>query len=158
MRVEFIEPFVKAGLQVITTYIGAPLSRGPLSVRRSSFASADVNIVAGVSGDVSGSAIYAMPLETALNLASSMMGEIVHTMDELSWSAIAELGNIITGHATRLLYEAGLNCHMTPPTVLRGANIEISTEVHALVVPLDTPSGRFEINVAIEEATTKVSV
>ncbi len=151
MKVEFVEPFVKAGLEVIEAYSGAPLSRGPLSVRRTTFTTEDVNIVAGVSGDVRGSAIYAMPLATALNLASTMLGERVLVMDELSWSAIAELGNIITGHATELLFQAGLNCQMNPPAVLRGANMEISTTVAALVVPLSTPSGTFEINVAIEE-------
>lgn len=154
MRVEFIEPFVKAGLEVIELYTKSPLYRGSLSVRRTSFTTEDVSIVAGVSGEVMGTAIYAMPLQTALNLASAMMGEQVKVMDELSWSAIAELGNIITGHATRLLFDAGLDCHMSPPSVIRGANMEITTSVAALVVPLSTQSGVFEIYVAIEEASS----
>lgn len=151
MKIEFIEPFVKAGLDVINIYIPAPIQRGPLSVRHTTFTTEDVNIVAGVDGDVCGSAIYAMPIETAIRFASSMLGEQLTVMDELSWSAITELGNIITGHATRLLYDAGLHCHMIPPAVIRGANMEISTSVAALVVPLYTQSGVFEINVAIVE-------
>ena len=158
MKIDYIEPFVKAGIDVIATYLGHSLTRGPLSVRKTTFTTEDINIVAAVDGDVYGCAIYAMGIKTAINIAASMLGEEVEVMDELSWSAVTELGNIITGHATQLLYDAGLSCHMIPPTIMRGVNMEISTSVAALVVPLYTPHGVFEINVAVDEACSEASL
>jgi chemotaxis protein CheY-P-specific phosphatase CheC len=95
--------------------------------------------------------VYGLSLVTATKLAASMSAMPLATFDEMASSAIAELGNMISGHATTLLSEAGYECQITPPTLIRGANVEISTSTPALVVPLYTDFGKIEINVALKE-------
>jgi chemotaxis protein CheX len=152
MRVEFVDPFVKAAYSVLSQVLADEPKRGALAIRSNTFTSQQVTIMAGVNGDVEGAALYGMSLATAQKIASAMMGEEEVQMDDMAWSAISELGNMITGNATRLLYDAGFESDITPPTVLRGTNIEISTKSPALVVPVSTKYGWVEINVAITES------
>lgn len=152
MRVEFIEPFVRAGVSVMESVaLGRP-ERGQLSVRHLRFTTQQVTILAGVTGDIRGQVLYGMSLVTAEKIATAMLQEPIMTFDELATSAIAELGNMITGNAIMHLSERGFNCVITPPSVIRGMNIEISTPVPALVVPLITQFGKVEINIALAEA------
>lgn len=151
MRVEFIDPFIRAAFSVLEQFIQDTPVRGALAIRPSTFTSQQVTIMAGVNGDIEGMALYGMSLDTAQKIACAMMCEESAEMDAMAWSAISELGNIVTGQATRLLYEAGLECDITPPSVLRGTNIQVSTRVPAIVVPVTTKFGQIEINVAMEE-------
>jgi chemotaxis protein CheX len=152
MRAEFINPFLVAGAQVLESFIGSSPSPGQLAVRSATFTTQQVSIVIGVTGVVQGQAVYGLSLVTATKLAASMSAMPLATFDEMASSAIAELGNMISGHATTLLSEAGYECQITPPTLIRGANVEISTSTPALVVPLYTDFGKIEINVALKEA------
>ncbi len=152
MKVEFIEPFVKAAFTVLETIQYDPVERGQLSMRSATFTTKQVTIVAGVNGDVAGTALYGISLVTAQKIASAMMGENLAEMSDMAWSAVSELGNMITGNATSLLYNAGYKCDITPPSVIEGADVRVSTKVAALVVPVITSFGRMEISVALAES------
>lgn len=156
MRVEFVDPFVSAAYSVLEMFIQDKPERGVLSVRANTFTTQQVTIMAGVNGDVEGTALYGMSMVTAQKIASAMMCEEAKQMDDMAWSAISELGNMVTGNATKLLYEAGYECNITPPSVLQGVNMQISTRVPAIVVPVITKFGRVEINIALAE-TGKMS-
>jgi chemotaxis protein CheX len=151
MKIEFVDPFVKAGYSVMESLIGEAPERGPLAMRATTFTSQQVTIMTGVSGQVEGSVLFGMSIVTAQKIAAAMIGQPIVQMDDLAWSAISEMGNIITGNAAQLLYEAGYQCDITPPSVIRGVNIEVSTHVPALVVPFTMKFGRLEINVALSE-------
>jgi len=151
VRAEFINPFVSAGMQVLGSVVESTLEPGQLAVRSATFTTQQVSIVVGVTGSVEGQAVYGMSLVTATKVAAAMSGMPAITFDELASSAIAELGNMISGHATTLLSNAGYECQITPPTLIRGADVEISTSTPALVVPLYTDFGKIEINVAVRE-------
>lgn len=154
MRVEFVDPFINAGFSVLQQLVQDNPERGALSMRALTFTTQQVTIVTGVNGEVEGSVLYGMSLITAQKIASAMICQPLAAMDDMAWSAISELGNMITGNAAQLMYDSGYKCDITPPSVMRGMNIEISTAVPALVVPLSTQFGRLEINVALAEAVS----
>ena len=96
--------------------------------------------------------IYGMSIVTADKIASQMLGMSIVTFDELAASAIAELGNMITGNASSLLEEAGYVCDITPPSMIRGTKIQMSTlQIPALVVPVIMDIGQLEITVSLKE-------
>lgn len=65
------------------------------------------------------------------------MGETITELDLLATSGIAELGNVLTGRATIKLSEIGLQTDISPPTVIVGAGITVSTlDFPRLVVPI----------------------
>jgi Predicted inhibitor of MCP methylation, homolog of CheC len=57
---------------------------------------------------------------------------------------------MITGNAAALLAEKGYTCDISPPSIIRGSNVKISTvNTPALVVPITLGEfGDLEINVA----------
>lgn len=154
MKAVFINPFVTAGMGVLESVINSRPEPGQLAVRSATFTTQQVSIVIGVTGAVEGQAVYGMSLVTATKIAAAMSSMPAMTFDELASSAIGELGNMISGNATTLLSEAGYECQITPPTLVRGADVQIATATPALVVPLYTDFGKMEINVALEMAQT----
>ena len=78
------------------------------------------------------------------------MGEAVPVFNELAESSIAEMGNIITGQAAAGLEEHGYVCKLTPPTIITGKGVMISTvDIQRLVIPIELPVGFIEISVAL---------
>jgi len=155
MKAEFINPFVQAGMQVLESVTGSVPEPGQLAVRSAAFTTQQVSIVIGVIGAVEGQAVYGLSLVTATKIAAAMSSLTLMTFDELASSAVAELGNMISGRATTLLSEAGYECQITPPALVRGTNVEIATATPALVVPLYTDFGKIEINVALRLAVER---
>jgi chemotaxis protein CheX len=82
-----------------------------------------------------------------------MLGAPVVTFDQLAASAIAELGNMISGNSVTLLSSQGYKVDITPPTIVKGSNVKISTlDIPALVIPMRLKDiGEFEINVSLQE-------
>lgn len=155
MKAAFINPFVRAGMEVLESVINSRPEPGQLAVRSATFTTQQVSIVIGVTGAVQGQTVFGMSLVTATKVAAAMSSMPVMTFDEMASSAIGELGNMISGNATTLLSEAGYECQITPPALVRGADVEIATATPALVVPLYTDFGKMEINVALEEAEAR---
>lgn len=155
MKVEYVTPFVSGAISVSEMLLGVTPSRGNLSARPALFTSQQVNVVCGITGPVHGHVIYGMSVTTADQIASKMIGEPIKTFDALAASAIAELGNMICGSSMQNLSSAGFVCDITPPTIIRGTNVRMSTaDVPTLVVPLNLGDlGVLEINLSLAERT-----
>jgi|SRR5579872_5661936 len=152
MKVEYINPFVTASFKVLESCLDQKPTKGHLAMRPAVFTSQQCNIITGVAGMIEGQVIYGMSLVTADKIASVMIGHPVRTFDQMAASAIAELGNMITGNAMSLLAEVGYICDITPPTIVRGTNIKLSTlSIPALVVPICLEQGEIEMTVCLRE-------
>ncbi len=153
LNVQFINPFISAASQVIESETGGDVERGGVSLHKSGTTSKEVTVALGVTGDVKGAVFYGFSEATARSIVSEMMGEPVPLFDSLAESAVAELGNVITGMASVELEQSGYNCNIAPPTVVHGRGVYISTlDFHRLIMPLKTPFGDVEINVALKAA------
>lgn len=159
MKVEYVMPFVQASMSVMQQVIQVTPERGQLSARPEVFTSQQLNIVCGITGDVEGQVIYGMSLTTADKIASAMIGTPVVSFDQLAASAIAELGNMISGNSMTLLASQGFKCDITPPTIVKGTNVKISTfQIPTLVIPLRVAGlGEIEINVCLKERIAKAA-
>ena len=159
MKVEYISPFVEASVNVFQSLMNMTPERGKLSARPQIFTSQQVNIVCGIAGDIEGQVIYGMSIVAADKIASQMLGQSIVTFDQLAASAIAELGNMISGNSMALLAEQGFHCEITPPTIVKGTNVKISTlNIPALVIPMKVSEvGDFEINVSLREKEKKTA-
>jgi chemotaxis protein CheX len=153
MKVEYITPFVSGSISVMEMLLSIKPDRGQLSARPMMFTTQQVNIVCGITGDVEGQVIYGMSVIAADRIASKMLGAPVVTFDQLAASAIAELGNMISGNSVTLLSSQGYKVDITPPTIVKGSNVKISTlDIPALVIPMRLKDiGEFEINVSLQE-------
>ena len=151
MKVEYINPFLSGACSVLEMVLGeTPVKQG-LSAQPTSFTSEQCNVVCGVTGQAQGQVIYGMSLSVADKIASHMLGEPIKTFDALAASAIAELGNMISGSAMSGLCDAGYVCDITPPAIIRGTKVEISTlNIPAVVIKLGTSKGPLSITVGLQ--------
>ncbi|HHX10125.1 MAG TPA: chemotaxis protein CheX [Firmicutes bacterium] len=151
-----INPFLESALCFLKQEISAEATRGQLRLESSRATSGEINVAIGVTGDAEGIVIYSMFERTAKAVASAMIGEPVPVFDQLAESAIAEMGNIITGQATIGLEECGYACKLSPPTLVSGVGVVISTlDIQRLIIPLEMPQGHLEMSVALRQVKRK---
>ena len=63
---------------------------------------------------------------------------------------------MIAAQAVTKLSELGFEFDISPPALFTGDNMEVTTsEFEALIVPIDMPLGKIEINVAVRERATE---
>ena len=151
MKAEFVNPFASAMLMVFQKEFGMNVMRDSLALQQGPLRGADVNTIIGVTGQLEGQVIYTFEEGVALRIASALMGEAVEELDELAKSAVAELGNIITGNAAIGLSENGYNCILTPPTLLTGKELIVTTFTPVLNIPFSTDFGSVIVHVALRE-------
>ncbi|MFP4011604.1 MAG: chemotaxis protein CheX [Spirochaetaceae bacterium] len=158
MRVEYINPFVESAYNVLSEVLNAEVNRGELFLKSTSMPVLGVAAVVGLAGDVEGRVLFDMTTETAVKIASAMLEGMdmdkPTRLDDMGKATITELANMITGQAVTKLHNLGFQFDLTPPAIFTGENMEVSdTGVEALIVPMELPQGKLEINVAIRERT-----
>jgi chemotaxis protein CheX len=152
MRVEYINPFVESAFNVLKEVLNCDVKRGEIYLKSTSMPVLGVAAMVGLAGDVEGRVLFDMSKPTALGVASVMNNEQITVMDELAKATITELANMITAQAVTKLHDLGFKFDLTPPAIFTGDNMEVTDhEVEALIVPMEVPQGKLEINVAIRE-------
>ncbi|MBN2898053.1 MAG: chemotaxis protein CheX [Clostridia bacterium] len=153
MKVEYINAFIKATSQVFKTIANIDLSVGKPYVMPSPFEATNLVIIVGITGEIQGQAVIGMTEETAKSLASAMMmGMPVEKLDDMSKSALQELSNMIMGNSATLLFNEGVVVDITPPTLMTGQHIEVSTgSMKTITVPLNCPVGEVLLNISTKE-------
>jgi len=154
MNAAYINPFISVSVKLIKSVCNVDAKRGQVFLKDSPFLTGSVAIIIGVAGEFRGQVFFSMDERTALNIASSMMmGMEVTVLDEMSKSAIAELGNMIMGNVSTEFYNNGIFIDITPPTVLVGKDMAISTkDIKTICIPLELDNiGKIHIDISITE-------
>ena len=152
MDVDHINPFIQASRTVMKSVANTDVSLGKVYLKSSPYSSETIVIVVGLMGELRGQVIFSMNKSVALKIASAMMmGMPITELDEMSKSAIAESANMILGNAATLLYDKGIKIEITPPSLMMGDNIQISTpNMKTLCIPLIlSTGGTIELDIAL---------
>ena len=119
------------------------------------FASYDLSVIIGLSGEtIQGISVLSMNKEVALKtIAQITEQESVTDLDELGRDCLGELTNIIVGNSTINLYNMGIKCSSTPPTLVVGNEVTLTLKnvSQVGVIPFELPFGKGELNVAVSE-------
>jgi len=154
MNVKFLNPFIDAAIEVLQAEVNLKVNRGGLDLQKSALTTDDVTILIHLVGGVYGLVLFSMPETTGMRIVSSIMGQEFTQFTSLAQSGVAELGNVITGRATIKLYQAGFQSNISPPAVITGKGVQISTlDFPRIVVPLSTDMGNLTIHLALREET-----
>lgn len=153
MRVQIVNRYVQAALNLISRETGLSVQRGGLLPEANPYTTEDVTAVIGISGQLCGSIYLSMSETVALKLITAILGQETIGLDELGQSGFAEMANVIAGSAGIGLAEDGIETVINPPLVLVGRGVRLSTvEIQRLVVPLTTEFGEVKLHVALREA------
>jgi chemotaxis protein CheX len=151
MKAEYINPFLESARFVLEQLIHIKPTTGQLGVKDVKFAEKYIWIQIGLSGQMQGDIVFGLHESVALKLVSAMMGGFVLTeMDEIGRSAISELGNMISGNASTLLFNQGVIVDITPPIFVNAAAAAGFVPKRALTIPLSMEGiGELDIQVII---------
>lgn len=150
MKVEYINPFFKATIDVFRVMLNLDLKRGQPRAVDELVPVSEANVMIGVTGDLRGSLLYSFPKDMALKMVNIMAGMEMNKLDAFVSSALGEVANIISGNALTYLAENSLSCDISPPQVFVGQDgaLSMATE-KAVVLPLITDIGTLEISVSL---------
>lgn len=154
MDAKYINPFINVSINLVQQICNFEVKRGQIFIKNSPFTADNVVIIIGIAGDFRGQVFFSMEEKTACSIASAMMfGMEVTALDEMSKSAIAELGNMIMGNVSTEFYNEGIKIDITPPTILVGTDMNISTKgLKTLCVPIEMQNGgKIEIDLSVAE-------
>jgi chemotaxis protein CheX len=154
MQSQHINSFLESSVLVLEQMCQIRPSVGKPSVRSIVMVEGPIWLKISVVGDMEGDIVYCFPKAVALKLVSDMMGGYIITeLDEIGQSAIAELGNMISGNACTILSNEGIIIDITPPkTMLFSQALRAGK---SLVVPLHLEGiGEVDIYVNVQ-ATAK---
>ncbi|MDD4295851.1 MAG: chemotaxis protein CheX [Ruminiclostridium sp.] len=153
MNVEYINPFIEASQQVFNMMTGIKPELGTVHLKNSPYPGDSVAVIVGLTGKIRGQVIISLSVDTAKSVASIMMGGMpVNELDDFAKSAISELGNMIMGNTATILFSRGIGIEITPPSLLMGEKIIISsTNMKTICVPLDLGEERkVSIDISLE--------
>lgn len=152
MKVDQVNAFIKASTEVLNNFVTNKFSVGKPYVRQNPFPTNEVVIMLGITGDIKGQAVLSLSEGLAKHVASGMMmGMPVDELDEMAKSALSELGNMIMGNSATLLFNAGYHVDITPPSLLKGSRIEMSTSgMETICVPLISEDGEIEFDIGMK--------
>lgn len=149
MNVEHINPFLIECQNIFKEVGGIELSLVGTTLKRNPFATKNVVVMVGVTGQLKGSVVINMDKELAMLIASNMMyGMEVKELDELSKSAVSELGNMTMGKVASAFYSKGILIDITPPTLMIGESIEL-TMPNVPLLSIKFKYDKFDIDVDI---------
>ncbi|MBU1078554.1 MAG: chemotaxis protein CheX [Spirochaetes bacterium] len=148
-----IIPFVNASSEILTELLKEKPIPGQVNVVDRINKTQGLLIIIGITGGLSGRIIIDITFEQVYQLTNAILREeVAHDNLELIESAIGELGNMITGRAVSDLNEMGYNLNITPPTIVKGKEVEImELKQKMLVVPLKTNIGDILLNLSVQK-------
>ncbi len=155
MNITNLELFIDAA-KAIFVEIGFP----DLDIVTDTDNSRKYDIIAsiGITGEFSGFLLIRSNLQSSMNFINKMLSNMGMESEESDFGkfhkeAFGEILNQISGRATMLLETKGIDSDITPPTILIGNNISISTydAAKTLQKTITGTFGCFNLLVGIKE-------
>jgi chemotaxis protein CheX len=150
MKVEHINPFLKAVTNTFATMLAAEAHRGELQLGDPRVRKFPISGLIGLSGKASGMVVINLSTEVALKAASALLMEHKEEVDDEVLDAVGELANVIAGQAKTELEQYDLSVSL--PNVITGVGHEVRFPSSAppLAVPFKTDFGPLRLEVGFE--------
>jgi chemotaxis protein CheX len=150
VKVEHVNPFIKATLETFTMMVGVKATIGKPRLKGDTAVTHDVSGIIGLTGDAKGAVALSFPENTAIDTVARFIGEPLTEMSPDVHDAIGELANIIAGAAKRDLTDFKISISL--PTVVSGAGHQIyeAKDVLSMLIPFQYDNFTFDLAVALK--------
>ena len=151
MNAEFINPFLKAMINILATMADMKCTPGKAYLKKSTSPGGQVTGIIGMASEqVKGSFAITFSEPVILDITERMLGEAITTIDATVTDMVGEITNMATGGAKAQLAEKGYDFNMATPVVVSGEGhkIEHSSNGPIIVVPFTTDAGDFFIEIS----------
>lgn len=120
VSVEYVNLFLMAATKILKEMCQVEAVVGKPTLRDTAVTENSIVITVGLIGEMKGQVMLDLSFDIACDIASKMCMRPVTEMDELSQSAISELGNMIMGNAATLFSTRGILVDITTPKLSQG--------------------------------------
>ena len=139
----YIDCFAESTDEVLMTMAG--LTAKSANYATYSGSADDIRIMIGLIGEHKGEAVFTYSKEIAFSLIRTMAGMDLTEVDELVYSALCEMSNIISGSASIRITAGGTEIDIKTPTIIEG----FSGADNRSGVYFDTEAGRVAVSVNV---------
>lgn len=150
MDVTYVNPFMKATMNVFKTMIGIEAKAGKPMLKKDKSPSFDISAIIGLSGQAQGSITLSFPKLVALKIVSAMLEAPIKVVGPEVSDGVGEIVNIVAGNAKQDL--ASYQLSISLPQVVIGKDHEIArlSGIPTLVVPFSSDMGEFAMEVSLK--------
>lgn len=148
--VDFINPFLEAVVDVLTTMAQVIPAPGKPFLKESTYARGEVTGIVAVTGHAAGSIALTFPVDCAKVVVANMLGEEIQDVQEIK-DGVGELTNMISGQARKGLATKGMKFHAGIPQVMAGKGHPVRHLVDGpvIAIPFSTPYGDITVEVCL---------
>ncbi len=152
MQAKFINPFIKAIIEVLSTMASIRPQASKPYLKKDDLATGDVSTVVGLTGKINGTFSISFNEKSILQIATSLFGEELTELDKEVAEVAGELANMVSGQARREIEVLGLVLDGSIPSVITGRNHNILhlTDGPKIAVPFKIESGAFTMEICFE--------
>jgi chemotaxis protein CheX len=154
MKVEYINPFIAAMLNVFDTMVGTELHRGIPSLKDGYQPSHEVSAVIGLSGKAKGTVVLSVDREVAIQVAAALLQEQPPELNADVADAMGEMANMIAGKAKSQLEHLCMSLSLPTVVTGRGHCIEFPRNAMRICIPFSCAWGSLDLEVALVEVAT----
>ncbi|MEO5357410.1 MAG: chemotaxis protein CheX [Nitrospirae bacterium YQR-1] len=158
MNVDFVNPFLDALVNVLTTMAGVEVTYGAPCIKANNLAMGDVTGIIRLAGErTSGSIAITFTEQAILHIASKMLGEEMKEMNDEISDMVGEITNMVSGGGRKVLAEDGYKFNMATPTTIVGKNHTIThkSKGKIVLVPFETTAGPFFVEICFDDENNK---
>ncbi|MBQ4233005.1 MAG: chemotaxis protein CheX [Lachnospiraceae bacterium] len=151
INADHLNVFLMATSKILQDMCGFNPKIGKPAVSKLEFSDDTIVIMIGVTGEMRGQVMLSFEDPIACDIAGKMMMMPVQELDEISTSAICELGNMIMGNASTVFSVEGIGIDITPPTMCKG-NVSFQGPVANLKIPVFYDGEKkIDLNIAMKK-------
>ena len=147
MKVELINPFVSATINVFKTMFSTELKRQQVYLRKPDQSHGGVSGVIGLSGKAIGTAAIIVSDDTAMKVTERFLGMDVTEVNEDVVDCIGEVINMVAGNAKAQMEQYQLSISL--PSIVRGKDhlIEFPSNVTPICIPFSSEIGDLMVQI-----------
>ncbi|GAC34916.1 chemotaxis protein CheX [Paraglaciecola polaris] len=154
MNAEFINPFIAALRNVLSTMAQIELVPGKPQKKTDTTAQGDVSGLIGMVGDdITGSLSITFETSVALKVMQNMLGEQLEKVNDDVADMVGEITNMICGGAKNELGKLGYNFGMATPVVVFGKDHTLSHTASGrkLIMPFASDHGKIFLEMCFDK-------
>jgi chemotaxis protein CheX len=151
VKAEYINPFIKASVNLFTQYLGVEVTPGTPYVRSDPEDLEEVSGIIGLAGETTGAVVLSFSRETAVELVSRMAKKKYQALTNEVIDGVGELVNVIAGNAKQGLTDFRID--MSLPGIVTGKaySIHWPEGIPVVAIPFESELGHFSVNVSLRD-------
>ena len=151
MRAEYVNPFLKASINLFKEYLGLQAVAGKPHLLGDPQDLDAVSAIIGLAGETRGAVVLSFSRETAMRIVSKMAGQEYKMLSNEVIDGVGELINIIAGNAKQDLLDFRIEISL--PGVITGNSYKIRWPegIPVVSIPFTTELGPFTVNVSLKD-------